>query len=233
MRDDILRDTLTIIAAGAVPESTDLWPAISRRLAERVGPARRRPDRRRVALVGAAALVAVVALTLVGPRLTGEMSTAQAADVARTDPQVAALLRGDIALVTVTQVVNEVATVVVQDSHGRQVTVDVDLRSRVATIVYEGPELSPTLAARALAIVRADPRTSALIARGAVAGRITPVLVSYETSDPTNGQPTQGSQTWAQVPLELSGQRWIATVDLPQGRIDQLIDPQGQQVPAP
>jgi hypothetical protein len=233
MHDHALRDALSTIATEAVPETTDLWPAISRRLGGRARPARRRLDRRRLGLIAGAALVVVVGLTLVRPSLPGQLTTAQAADIARNDPEVAAILRGDIAIVTVTTVVNDVATVVVRDSHGREVTVAVDLRSRVATIVYQGPQLSAALTAEALAVVRADPRTSALLARGATFGRIMPITVAYQVVPPAVGQPTQGTATWAQVTLEIGGDEWVAYVDLPMDRIDQLVDPQGNQVPLP
>ena len=236
MRDQLLREALTNIAAEAVPETTNLWPGIDARLAERTRPAR--PARlagtqRRLAFAAAAAIVVVVGWTLLRPALPGQDGTAQAADIARHDPQVAAILRGDIAIVTVTSVVDEVATVVVKDSHGQQVTATVDLRSRIVTIVYPGPQLSADLTARALTIVRADPRTSALIARGATFGRIVPMIVTYEAANPTPGGPAQGTATWAQVPLELNGKVWVAYLDLPLSRVDQLVDPQGNQVLQP
>ena len=236
MRDELLRAALSDIAAEAVPETTNLWPGIGVRLAKRTRPVRAaRPVRyqRRFAFAAVAALVAVVGWTLVQLALPGQISTAQAADIVRHDPQVAAILRGDIAIVTVTSVVDEVATVVVEDSRGQQVTATVDLRSRIVTSVYQGPQLSADLTARALAVVRTDPRTSALLARGATLGRIMPMIVTYEAANPTPGGPAQGTQTWAQVPLELNGQEWLAYVDLPLSRIDQLVDPQGNQVLQP
>ena len=239
MRDELLRAALSDIAAEAVPETTNLWPGIGVRLAKRTRPARAarlsRPVRyqRRFAFAAGAALVVVVGWTLVHPALPGQDSSAQAADIARHDPQVAAILRGDIAIVTVTSVVDEVATVVVEDSRGQQVTATVDLRSRIVTSVYQGPQLSADLTARALSVVRTDPRTSALLARGATLGRIMPMIVNYEAANPTPGGPAQGTQTWAQVPLELNGQEWLAYVDLPLSRIDQLVDPQGNQVLQP
>jgi hypothetical protein len=233
MRDDLLRDTLASIALQALPETTDLWPAISRRLAERARPTRLRLDRRRVGFAATAAFVVVVSWTLVQPGLPSQSSTVQAADIARNDPQVAAILRGDIAIVTVTSVVNEMATVVIQDSHGEQVTVAVDLRSRIVTVIYQGPQLSAVLTEQALGLVRADPRTSSLLARGAVLGRIVPILVTSRSIDPTTGAEEESTVTWAQVPLELDGMEWQAYVDLPLGKVDQLVDPQGSQVPMP
>jgi hypothetical protein len=233
MRDQLLREALTNIAAEAVPERTNLWPGINARLAEQTRPARQARYQRRFAFAAVAALVVVVGWTLVRPALPGQDSSAQAADIARHDPQVAAILRGDIAIVTVTSVVDEVATVLVMDSHGQQVTATVDLRSRIVTSVYQGPQLSADLTARALTIVRTDPRTSALLARGATLGRIMPMIVTYEAANPTPGEPAQGTETWAQVPLELNGQEWVAYVDLPLSKIDQLLDPQGNQVLQP
>ena len=233
MRDQLLQEALSEIAAKAVPETTNLWPGVNARLAE--GTRRARPVRhqRRFAFAAVAALVVVVGWTLVQLALPGQISTAQAADIVRHDPQVAAILRGDIAIVTVTSVVDEVATVVVKDSRGREVTATVDLRSRIVTSVYQGPQLSADLTARALAVVRTDPRTSALLARGATLGRIMPMIVNYQVANPTPGGSAQGTQTWAQVPLELNGQEWLAYVDLPLNRIDQLVDPQGNQVLQP
>lgn len=233
MRDQLLRESLTNIAAEAVPETTNLWPGINARLAERPRPARPARYQRRFAFAAVAALLVVVGWTLVRPAVPGQDSSAQAADIARHDPQVAAILRGDIAIVTVTSVVDEVATVLVKDSHGQQVTATVDLRSRIVTSVYQGPQLSADLTARALTIVRTDRRTSALLARGATLGRVMPMIVTYEAANPTPGEPAQGTETWAQVPLELNSQEWVAYVDLPLSKIDQLLDPQGNQVLQP
>jgi hypothetical protein len=233
MRDQLLREALTNIAAEAVPETTNLWTGIDARLAERTRPARQARYQRRFAFAAVAALFVVVGWTLLRPALPGQDTSTQAADIARHDPQVAAILRGDIAIVTVTSVVDEVATVLVKDSHGQQVTATVDLRSRIVTSVYQGPQLSADLTARALTIVRTDPRTSALLARGAALGRITPMIVTYEAANPTPGGPAQGTETWAQVPLEINGQEWVAYVDLPLSKIDQLLDPQGNQVLQP
>ena len=231
MRDQTLRASLSTIASGAVPEATDLWPAISRRLADRGRPARWGVDRRRVGLATAAALILVVGWAVIGRPLPGQSSTALAADLARHDPQVEAILRGDVSVVTVTSVVDEVATVVVEDSHGQKVTVTVDLRSRIVTRVYQGPQLSTDLTARAMSVVRADPRTRSLLDRGATIGRATPIFVTHDSIDPVTGLPTQGTETWAQVQLDLDGQDWTAYVDLVRGRIDQLVDPTGSQVP--
>jgi len=238
MNAQILHDTLFAIAVQAVPETTDLWPGISRQLTGRERASRRRsglsPRRAGLAAVAVAAVaMAFIGLVLVQSLLPGQLSPAQAADLARSDPQVAAILRGDIAIVTVTSVVDDVATVVVQDSHGQAVTVTVDLRSRIVTKVHDGPQLSVALTAAALRAVRADPRTSALLGRGATVGQIMPVFVTGEAVDPKTGLPKESTQTWAQVPLVLDGQEWMAYVDLPAARIDQLVDPQGSQVPLP
>ena len=233
MHDQALRASLSRIAVDAIPDATDLWPAISERVPDLIERAPSRLGPRRVGLLIAAAMIAVVAWTFAGPSLTGRLSTAQAADIARHDPQVDAILRGDIALVAVTTVVNDTATVLVQDSRGEQVTVSVDLRSRIVTRVYQGPQLSATMTDRALAVVRRDPRTSALFGRGASVVEILPILVAYERASPAAGTPADGTETWAQVTLELDGQRWVARVDLPLNQIDQLLDPQGTEVPLP
>ena len=79
----------------------------------------------------------------------------------------------------------------------------------------------------------AYPRTSALMARGATVGRTIPIIVTFELASPLPGASSQGTETWAQVFLELDGSEWAATVDLPNAKVDQLIDPSGQQVPVP
>jgi len=233
MNAQILRDTLSVLALEAVPATTDLWPGINRQLA-----VRERPLRLRWGLGQRWARVAVVAIAVVGllfvqSLLPGQLSTAQAVDLARSDPQVEAILRGDIAIARVASVVNDVATVVVQDSQGQAVTVTVDLRNRIVTKVYRGPQLSAALSAAALAAVRTDPRTSALLERGATVGQIQPIFVTGEATDPATGLSKEHTETWAQVPLELGGQEWMAYVNLPEARIDQLVDPQGGQVPLP
>ena len=234
MHAEILRQTMSEIASQAVPDSTDLWPGINDVLAARAAAMRpsgrlRLPGTRTARIAGLA--MAFMAVLLIQSLLPGRLSTAQAADVARKDPQVAAILHGDISLVTVTSVVNDVATVVLEGSSGTEVRVAVDLRSRITTVVYQGPQLSAALAASAIDVVRADPRTSALLAEGATLGRIVPIAVDYQSVAPSGGQPTHGTATWAQVPIELGGQEWVAYVDLPSSRIDQLIDPHGNQVP--
>ncbi len=76
-------------------------------------------------------------------------------------------------------------------------------------------------------------RTAYLIVRGATVGGIMPIVVTYEAADPTTGEPSQGTETWAQITLELDGAVWVARVDRPLGRIDQLLDPQGAEMPLP
>lgn len=233
MNSPLLHATLSTIASDAVPDSVDLWPRISANLNPRTRRVRSPLGARRLGLVGAAALVIVAGWTFGLPALSGQLATAQAGDIARHDPQVAAILRGDIANVTVTSLVDDVATVVVQDSTGQKVNVTVDLRSRIVTRVVQGPQLSAELAAQAIEVVRTDPRTSALIAQGATIGWATPIFVTGESIDPVTGESTVISQTWAQVPLTLDGKEWSAYVDIPQAKIDQLIDPRGNQVPLP
>jgi hypothetical protein len=238
MHQRTLGQTLSRIAVQAVPETIDLWPGISGELAARE-PQRRprsgvRAGRARAAFVVASAMaLALVGVVVVQSLLPGQLTTTQAADLARNDPQVAAILRGDVSIATVTSVVDDVATVVVTGTHGQAVTVSVDLRDRIVTKVEQGPQLSPELTAKAITLVRTDPRTSALLDRGATTGRITPIFVTAETVDPSSGAHAQVNQTWAQVPLDLDGQEWIAAVDLVQGKVDQLLDPQGTQVPTP
>ena len=60
-----------------------------------------------------------------------------------------------------------------------------------------------------------------------------PVFVTGEVLDPATGLTKEKTETWAQVPLALDGQEWMAYVNLPEARIDQLVDPQGSQVPLP
>ncbi len=238
MHEQILGQTLATIAVQAIPETTDLWPRISAEVATRgqrlpAGSTARRGRARPAFVVAAAVTLALVAVVVVQTVLPGQLSTTQAADLARNDPQVTAILRGDVSIATVTSVVDDVATVVVTGTHGQAVTVNVDLRNRAVTKVYQGPQLSAELSAKAITLVKADPRTSALLGRGATIGRITPVFVTAETVDPATGVHAQISQTWAQVPLDVDSTEWIATVDLVQGRIDQLLDPHGTQVTAP
>ena len=236
MNAQTLQDTLTTIAAEAVPDTTDLWPAIDRGLAERASPV---PSRRHIGLPrswvarGGLVAIALVGILVARSLVPGQLTTTQAADLAREDPQVQAILRGDIAIATVTSVVNDVATVVVQDSAGKAVTVAVDLRNRIVSSVYTGPVLSDALTRIALDVIDADPRTKDLLARGATIGRITPITVTYERVDPATGQPIKGTEIWAQVPLQIGSETWSAYVDLPQAAIDQLVDPSGAQVPLP
>ncbi len=233
MHDHALRGTLSSIAAEAVPETTDLWPDIRRRLADGVQPTRPSLPRRRVVLVTAAALFLMVGWTLGGGWLPGQSGSAQAAELARHDPTVAAALHGDIADVTVANVVDQVATVVVRDGTGHQVTVTVDLVHQIVTRVDTGPVLAAGLQAQALSVVRTDPRSAELLARGATIGHITPISVQAEKLDAATGKSTMVAETWAQVFIALGGAEWVAYVDLNGGKIDQLVDPQGNQVPLP
>jgi hypothetical protein len=226
-----LRTMLTAIATEGVPDA-DVWPAVNRRVS-RPQPRRSSPVRLRTGLVMAAALLVVAGWTLIRPSVSADMSAAQAGDLARNDPQVAALLRGDILMTTVTSVVNDLATVVVTDNYGRQVVVSVDLRSRIVSRVYEGQQLSGPMSQRAIDLVHADPRTSALLIRGATLGQITPVEISFVRASPTDGQSAAGTAIGARVPLDLDGQEWVATLDLTNANVDQLVDPSGRQVTSP
>jgi hypothetical protein len=226
-----LRTMLTTIATEGVPD-TDVWPAVNRGVS-RPQPGGSSPVRLRTGLVVAAALLLVAGWTLIRPSVSADITTAQAGELARNDPQVAALLRGDILMTTVTSVVDGAAIVVVTDSFGRQVIVNVDIRSRIVSRVYEGPQLSAPMSQRAIDLVHADPRTSALLIRGATLGQITPVEISFVRASPTDGQSAAGTAIGARVPLDLDGQEWVATLDLTNANLDQLVDPSGRQVTSP
>lgn len=232
MSERMLGKTLGAIAEREVPDDVDLWPAVERAVRGRQRGARARALPA-AAMVGALALVLVAGVTLISPALLGGSAEAAAIDIARHSPAVAAALSGDIAVVTVTSIVDDIAAVVVRDTSGREVDVNVDLRSRIVTSVYHGPQLSDVLAAQALRVVEADPRTADLLARGASIGRVLPIEVTGSGIDPATGSPVVASETWAQVPLSLDGREWAAYVDLPRSRIDQLIGPDGSQVPLP
>ncbi|MCJ7677169.1 MAG: hypothetical protein MUO35_05555 [Anaerolineales bacterium] len=235
-RERLLFDRLQAAASADVPEAVDLWPSIERRLAEPDSGSKRAPRSRsrfrRLALAGITIAVLGFAVVVgVLPALTGGSPVALAADLARNSPEVAALLRGDIEMVTVVEIVDGAATVVVQDSTGQDITVKVDVKRRIVSAVYHGPQLSDELTLKALRVLRGDPRTRELLEQGASLGRITPILVGSVKVDPQTSETSETSETWAQVPVQLGDATWEAYIDLPQGKIDQLVAPDGSQVP--
>ncbi len=55
----------------------------------------------------------------------------------------------------------------------------------------------------------------------------------YDDSSAVTRTASDAGRSSHLAPLQLDGKEWVAYVNLPMGRIDQLVDPLGQQVPLP
>jgi hypothetical protein len=176
----------------------------------------------------AAAIVLVIMVQMFRP-MGGQSSTALASDIVMADPAVlAALESGQVEMVTITKLVGDTATVLVEGAVGETISVEVDLSTRAVTAihteVFSGPKLNDEDEARALSIARADPRVAAILEGGAEITRVLPVFVTGQRIDPDTGKVTEEHSMIAQVWMTKGSQQWYAYVNLDTEQVTDVVE---------
>jgi hypothetical protein len=176
----------------------------------------------------AAAIVLVIMVQIFRP-LGEQSSTALASDIVMADPAVlAALESGQVEMVTVTEIVGDRATVLVEGAAGDSLSVEVNLSARavtdITTVVFTGPKLNDEEEALALSIARADPRVAAILEGGAEITMVLPVFVTGQRIDPDTGKVTEEHSVIAQVWMTKGSRQWYAYVDLDTERVTDVVE---------
>jgi len=185
----------------------------------------------KTAVVSMLTLALVVGLSLTIPSLSTKSAYAQAADIAQNSPQVqAALGEEEIEVVKVIKLVDDKGTVMCEGTMGRLITAEVDLESqevtevKVAIEIVDMPELSEADEQEAINIARADPGVKELLDQGASIGMVFPMYSFGMRTDMETGETEEFSGMLVRVAIELGEKRWLAHVDLVEGKVVRLIE---------
>jgi len=185
----------------------------------------------KTAVVSMLALVLVGGLSLAIPSLSTKSAYAQAADIAQNSPEVhAALGDEEVQVVKVIKLVDDKGTVICEGTMGRLVTAEVDLESKevtnvkVAIEIVDMPELSEADEQEAINIAKADPRVKELLDQGASIGMVFPMYSFGMRTNIETGETEEFSGMLVRVAIELGEKRWLAHVDLVEGKVVRLIE---------
>jgi len=179
----------------------------------------------KTALASVLAIALIIGFAIGLPSLMGQSPEVLAAEIAQNSPEVIAALGGDeIETVKVLNIKDNMATVIVEGRMGGIVTAFVSLLSKEVTEVVGGPQLTDEEKGRALNILRADPRITELLDRGAVIDMVLPMYVHLSRVNQETGEIEEITETWAQVWINLGDKQWGAQVDLIRGKVVSLTD---------
>ena len=179
----------------------------------------------KTALVTTLAIVLVFGLTIGLPSLIGQSPEVRAAEIAQNSPDVIAALGGDeVETVTVLNIADNMATVIVEGKMGGIVNALVDLHTKIVTEAVSGPQLTDEEKEKALDIVNADSKVRELLDRGAVIDLVLPMYVTFSRVNQETGEIEKITETWAQMWINLGNTQWGVQVDLIRGKVVSLTD---------
>ncbi|MFC1938372.1 hypothetical protein ACFLWH_01785 [Chloroflexota bacterium] len=174
----------------------------------------------KTAVFGTLALALVIGLSLTIPTHTNE--SAYAADIVQNSPKVQAVLGdGEVEVVKVI-VIDGKATVIAKGKKGI-VKADVDLKTKDVTEVDKMTEPTADEKQEAIDIAKADPMTKELLDTGAMISIVSPTWY-YGMMNLETGEIEEVSETYVKVVIEGIESKYVAYVDLTEGRVVKLID---------
>jgi hypothetical protein len=179
----------------------------------------------KTALVTTLAIVLAFVLAIGLPSLIGQSPEVLAAEIAQNSPDIIAALGGDeVETVKVLNIIDNMATVIVEGKLGGIVNALVDLHTKVVTQAVSGPQLTDEEKEKALDIVNADSRVRELLDRGAVIDLVLPMYVTFSRVNQETGEIEEITETWAQMWINLGNTQWGVQVDLIRGKVVSLTD---------
>ena len=179
----------------------------------------------KTALVTTLAIVLAFVLAIGLPSLIGQSPELLAAEIAQNSPDVIAALGGDeVETVKVLNIIDNMATVIVEGKMGGIVNALVDLHTKVVTQAVSGPQLTDEEKEKALDIVNADSRVRELLDRGGVIDLVLPMYVTFSRVNQETGEIEEITETWAQMWINLGNTQWGVQVDLIRGKVVSLTD---------
>ncbi|MFW6118311.1 MAG: hypothetical protein ACOC6R_02320 [Chloroflexota bacterium] len=201
----------------------------------------------KTSLVYILTIASIAGLAVALPLLIGQSPEALAASIVRKSPEVRAALvvkpieAGQVEVHSVAvglvgvELIDEDGDnvrVLVRGEWGRYAVADVNLGVKEVTGVYKFPEFSDEEKARAIEIVRADPKVQELLDKGGTIYKVIPLAIgdadgaiSFKLDD-EEGEITveNGSILPAAVIVE-DNQTWLVFVDIDEGEVVRILDP--------
>ena len=193
----------------------------------------------RAAAASAIVLLIIGAAGAVTFYLSSPSPAAIAASIVKNDPGIQQKLggTGEIIIVRV-EVRDSIASVVCGRSVGDFIEADVDINGRVVVSSrrYEAvflPELPAEARDGAIKIALTDPAVKEMVAQGGLIGGVLPIFSSVSKIALVNGNILEVTPAASQaiVPILYDGKSWLVEVNLEEGRIDHIIEPQSNLSP--
>ncbi len=174
----------------------------------------------KTALVTTLAVVLAFGLAIGLPSLIGQSPEVMATEIAENSPDVIAALGGDeVETVKISNIEDNMATVIVEGKSGGIVNALVDLYTKVVTEAVGGPQLTDAEKEKAIDIATADPRVQEVLDRGAVIDLVLPMYVTFSKVNQETGEIEEVTETWAQMWINLGNRQWGVQVDLIRGKV--------------
>ena len=173
-----------------------------------------------LAVFGMLALALVIGLSLTIPSLSTD--SAEAADIVQNSPKVQSAL-GDGEVEVVKTIVIDGEAIVIAKSEKGVVKAEVDLKTKDVTKVVQITELTAEGKQEVIDIAKADPRVKELLDTGAMISTVSPAWY-YGLINPETGEIEEVSDTFVKVVIEEVESKYIAYVDLAEGKVVKLID---------
>ncbi|MBN1691710.1 MAG: hypothetical protein JW901_11910 [Dehalococcoidia bacterium] len=188
----------------------------------------------RMAAASGLALFIVAAVLSLSIYLADPSPSAVAADVVKRDPGIQQRLNGSGEIIIMRVDIRDgMASVICGRCMGDLIEADVDIN--VKTVVsarrYEGlfmPELEQEARERAVEIATADERVKSIMDRGGNVDRVFPIFSSVSNMSIMGGSVLKVTPAAAQaiVSVQLDAKTWLALVDLEEGRIERITEPE-------
>ena len=202
----------------------------------------------KTALVCMSTVALITGLAIALPLLIGQSPEVLAASIVRNSPEVQAAVVGKPVKadpVTLGSVVVELVDmgliqedgdnvrVLVKGEWGRYAVADVDLGVKEVTRVYKFPEFSDEEKARAIEIARADPKVQELLDKEGKIDKVIPLAtgdadgaMSFKLDDEEGEIAVEGGRILPAAVVVLDGQTWLVFVDLDEGEVIRILDPE-------
>lgn len=202
----------------------------------------------KTALVCMSTVALITGLAIALPLLIGQSPEVLAASIVRNSPEVQAAVVGKPVKadpVTLGSVVVELVDmgliqedgdnvrVLVKGEWGRYAIADVDLGVKEVTRVYKFPEFSDEEKARAIEIAWADPKVQELLDKEGKIDKVIPLAtgdadgaMSFKLDDEEGEIAVEGGRILPAAVVVLDGQTWLVFVDLDEGEVIRILDPE-------
>jgi len=201
----------------------------------------------KTALVYILTVALIAGLTIALPLLIGQSPEALAASIVRKSPEVRAALvvkpieAGQVEVPSVAVALVRVelieedgdnVKVLVRGEWGRYVVADVNLGAKEVTCVYKFPEFSDEGKARAIEIVRADPKVQELLDKGGTIYKVISLAIgdadgaiSFKLDDEEGEITVENGRILPAAVIVEDNQTWLVFVDIDEGEVVRILNP--------